>query len=359
MLGNIFGKLFTLSIFGESHGPAIGCIISGCPPEMNLCELDIQIELNKRKPGTSIYVTQRSELDKVEILSGVFKGKTTGTPISLLIRNIDHRSKDYKEIKNIFRPGHADYVYLHKYGIRDYNGGGYSSARLTAASVAGGAIAKKWLFEKYNIFFLGCVSEIGEIKIPFRSWKDVHTNIFSLANFNYVLKIKKYIKNLIKIGDSCGARINIIVKNLPIGLGDPIFDKLDANIAYALMGINAVKGVEIGAGFNSIKCKGSFFNDEITLKKFLSNNSGGILGGISNGQDIVISIAVKPTSSIKIPKLSIDVSGKPVIVKSLGRHDPCVGIRIIPIIEAMLALLFMDHILRNKSQCLESNKKKN
>lgn len=353
IFGSIFGKLFTLNIFGESHGPAVGCIINGCPPEMNLNELDIQLNLNKRKTGNSNYVSKRLEFDKVKILSGVFKGKTTGTPISLLIYNTNQKNKDYKKLQNVFRPNHADYTYLNKYGIRDYNGGGHSSGRLTVATVAGGSIAKKWLFEKYNIYYKIYISEIGKIKIPFKSWNDVLKNNFFIANLNFVSRIKKYIKNLIKNGDSCGSRINIIIKNIPMGLGDPVFDKLDANIAYGLMGINAVKGVEIGAGFNSSKFKGSIFNDEIISKGFLSNNSGGILGGISTGQDINISIAVKPTSSIKIPKLSINIFKKSTIIKSLGRHDVCIAIRLISVIESILSLIFIEHVLRFRAQCLK------
>lgn len=353
MSGNTFGMLFTVTTFGESHGPAIGCIIDGCPPGMNLSENDIQPELDKRKPGTSRYVTQRKELDKVKILSGVFEGKTTGTPIMLLIKNKDYHSADYNNLLNTFRPGHADYTYWHKYGIRDPRGGGRSSARLTAPIVGAGAVARKWLFEQYGIIFKGCMSQLGNIIIPFESWDSVSKNPFFAAtsSLSFISKLENYTEKLRKEGDSCGARIDIIVQNVPIGLGEPLYDKLDAEIAYALMNINAVKGVEIGSGFKSITQKGSEHTDALMPDGFNSNNAGGILGGISTGQDIIVSIAIKPTSSIRIPRPSIDKAGCPVFVKTFGRHDPCVGIRATPIAEAMLILVLMDHVLRYRAQC--------
>lgn len=353
MSGNTFGMLFTVTTFGESHGPAIGCIIDGCPPGMNLSENDIQPELNRRKPGTSLYVTQRKEADIVKILSGVFEGKTTGTPIMLLIKNQDQRSTDYNNLLNTFRPGHADYTYWHKYGIRDPRGGGRSSARLTAPIVGAGAIARKWLFEQYGITFKGCMSQLGHIIIPFESWDVVYKNPFFAANssLSFISKLENYINTLRKTGDSCGARINVIAQNVPIGLGEPLYDKLDAEIAYALMNINAVKGVEIGAGFKSIIQKGSEHADTLTPNGFNSNNAGGILGGISTGQDIIASIAIKPTSSIRTLRPSINKDGSPTEVKTFGRHDPCVGIRATPIAEAMLILVLMDHVLRYRAQC--------
>lgn len=351
MSGNTFGTLFTVTIFGESHGPAIGCVVDGCPPGMELSERDIQPELDRRKPGTSRHVTQRKEADKVEILSGVYEGKTTGTPIALLIRNEDQRSHDYGNIADSFRPGHADYTYWHKYGIRDPRGGGRSSARLTAPVVGAAAIAKKWLRERYGTSFLGCMSQLGEIAIPFESWDHVGQNPFFAANAGIVPKLEEYMDGLRKAGDSCGARIDVVARNVPVGLGEPIYDKLDAEIAYAMMGINAVKGIEIGAGFASVAQKGSEHGDELTPQGFLSNNAGGILGGISTGQDILVSIAIKPTSSIRTPRRSIDKSGNPVKVETFGRHDPCVGIRATPIAEAMLALVLMDHALRHRAQC--------
>jgi chorismate synthase len=353
MSGNTFGTLFTVTTFGESHGTAIGCIVDGCPPGMPLSEADIQPELDRRKPGTSRHVTQRRESDKVEILSGVFEGKTTGTPIALVIRNEDQRSKDYGNIVDTFRPGHADYTYWHKYGIRDPRGGGRSSARLTAPVVGAGAIAKKWLHEKYGTAFKACMSQLGEIAIPFESWSHVSENPFFAANATIVPELEAYMDALRKEGDSCGARIDVVAENVPVGLGEPIYDKLDAEIAYAMMGINAVKGVEIGAGFKSIVQKGSVHGDELTLEGFVTNNAGGVLGGISTGQDITVSIAIKPTSSIRIQRRSIDKEGKPALVETLGRHDPCVGIRAAPIAEAMLALVLMDHALRHRAQCAD------
>ncbi|MFS2115192.1 chorismate synthase [Herbaspirillum frisingense] len=351
MSGNTFGTLFTVTTFGESHGPAIGCVIDGCPPGMTLSEADIQPELDRRRPGTSRHVTQRQEPDTVEILSGVYEGKTTGTPIALLIRNQDQRSKDYGNILDTFRPGHADYTYWHKYGIRDPRGGGRSSARLTAPVVGAAAIAKKWLFEKYGTTFKGCMSQLGEIAIPFESWEHVPHNPFFAANASIIGRLEGYMDALRKDGDSIGARIDVVAQNVPVGLGEPLYDKLDAEIAFALMGINAVKGVEIGAGFRSVAQKGSEHGDALTPEGFVGNNAGGILGGISTGQDITASIAIKPTSSIRTPRPSIDKNGQPIAVETFGRHDPCVGIRATPIAEAMLALVLMDHALRNRAQC--------
>src|SRR3569623_231046 len=351
MSGNTLGTLFTVTTFGESHGPAIGCIIDGCPPGMKLSEQDIQPELDRRKPGTSRHVTQRKESDTVEILYGDYEGKTTGTPIALLIRKEDQRSHDYSNISDSFRPGHADYTYWHKYGIRDPRGGGRSSARLTAPVVGAAAVAKKWLHEQYGTGFFGCMSQLGEIAIPFESWDYVGQNPFFAANAGIVPKLEEYMDGLRKAGDSCGARIDVVARSVPVGLGEPIYDKLAAEIAYAMMGINAVKGVEIGAGFASVAQRGSEHGDELTPQGFLSNNAGGILGGISTGQDITVSIAIKPPSSFRTPRYSIDRSGNPVKVDTFGRHDPCVGIRATPIAEAMLALVLMDHALRHRAQC--------
>ena len=351
MSGNTLGKLFCVTTFGESHGPAIGCVIDGCPPGMPLSEADIQPELDRRKPGTSRHVTQRKESDTVEILSGVYEGKTTGTPIALLIRNEDQRSQDYGNIVDRFRPGHADYTYWHKYGIRDPRGGGRSSARLTAPVVGAAAIARKWLQLQFGTTFRGCMSQLGEIAIPFQSWHHVPDNAFFAANADIVPQLESYMDDLRKAGDSCGARIDVVAQNVPVGLGEPLFDKLDADIAYAMMGINAVKGVEIGAGFRSVAQKGTEHGDEITPDGFVGNNAGGVLGGISSGQDITVSIAIKPTSSIRTPRRSIDRDGNPVMVETFGRHDPCVGIRATPIAEAMLALVLMDHALRHRAQC--------
>jgi chorismate synthase len=351
MSGNTLGKLFCVTTFGESHGPAIGCVIDGCPPGLTLSEADIQPELDRRKPGTSRHVTQRKESDTVQILSGVYEGKTTGTPIALLIHNEDQRSQDYGNIVDRFRPGHADYTYWHKYGIRDPRGGGRSSARLTAPVVGAAAVARKWLFEQYGTTFKGCMSQLGEIAIPFESWEHVAANPFFAANASIVPELESYMDSLRKAGDSCGARIDVVAQHVPVGLGEPLFDKLDADIAFAMMGINAVKGVEIGAGFQSVAHKGSMHGDEITPDGFVGNNAGGVLGGISSGQDITVSIAIKPTSSIRTPRRSIDRDGNPVSVETLGRHDPCVGIRATPIAEAMLALVLMDHALRHRAQC--------
>ncbi len=350
MSGNTFGHLFAVTNFGESHGPAIGCVIDGCPPGMALCEADIQHDLDRRRPGTSRYVTQRNEPDAVEILSGVYEGKTTGTPICLLIKNTDQRSKDYGNILDTFRPGHADYTYLHKYGLRDPRGGGRSSARLTAPMVAAGAVAKKWLAAQHGITFMGCMTQIGDMTVPFESWDHVPNNPF-FAPAADVSALENYMDELRKSGDSCGARIRVVATNMPVGLGQPLFDKLDADIAYAMMGINAVKGVEIGAGFASVSQRGTMHGDSLSPAGFKSNNAGGVLGGISTGQDLEVSIAIKPTSSIISPRESIDMAGQPTSVMTKGRHDPCVGIRATPIAEAMLALVVMEHVLQQRAQC--------
>jgi chorismate synthase len=350
MSGNTFGTLFAVTNFGESHGPAIGCIIDGCPPGMLLSEADIQPDLDRRRPGTSKFVTQRNEPDAVEILSGVFEGKTTGTPICLLIKNTDQRSKDYGNILDTFRPGHADYTYLHKYGLRDPRGGGRSSARLTAPMVAAGAVAKKWLAEKYGTVFRGCMTQVGDVIVPFESWEHVPNNPF-FAPAADVSQLETYMEALRKSGDSCGARIRVSASNVPVGLGEPLFDKMDADIAYAMMGINAVKGVEIGAGFASITQRGTTHGDSLSPQGFKSNNAGGVLGGISTGQDLEVSIAIKPTSSILSPRESIDLAGNSAEVITKGRHDPCVGIRATPIAEAMLALVVIEHALRQRAQC--------
>jgi chorismate synthase len=350
MSGNTFGHTFSVTNFGESHGPAIGCVIDGCPPGLELSEADIQIDLDRRRPGTSRHVTQRNEPDAVQILSGVYQGKTTGTPIALLIQNTDQRSKDYGNILESFRPGHADYSYFQKYGIRDPRGGGRSSARLTAPMVAAGAVAKKWLKEKFGTEFRGCMTQIGDAVIPFESWEHVPHNPF-FAPVADVQALEDYMDALRKAGDSCGARIRVTASNVPVGLGEPLFDKMDADIAYAMMGINAVKGVEIGAGFASVSQRGTTHGDSLTPEGFASNNAGGVLGGITTGQDLEVSIAIKPTSSIITPRASIDVAGNPTEVITKGRHDPCVGIRATPIAEAMLALVVMDHALRHRAQC--------
>ena len=350
MSGSTLGRLFCVTSFGESHGPAIGCVVDGCPPGMELAEADIQADLDRRKPGTSRHVTQRREEDIVEILSGVFEGRTTGTPIALLIRNVDARSKDYSKIKDLFRPGHADYTYWQKYGIRDYRGGGRQSARETAVRVAAGAIARKWLREKYGVVIRGHLAQLGPIAVPFRSWDVVNTNPFFVADESYVPQLEEFMDRLRKSGDSCGAKITTIASNVPVGWGEPVYDKLDADLAYNMMNINAVKGVEIGAGFTAVTQKGTEHSDEMTPKGFLSNNAGGILGGISTGQDIVVNVAVKPTSSIRLPRRTIDKQGKPTIIETHGRHDPCVGIRATPICEAMMALTLMDHALRHRAQ---------
>ncbi|MDO8769505.1 MAG: chorismate synthase [Burkholderiaceae bacterium] len=350
MSGNTFGTLFAVTNFGESHGPAIGCVIDGCPPGMLLSEADIQPDLDRRRPGTSKFVTQRNEPDAVEILSGVYEGKTTGTPICLLIKNTDQRSKDYGNILDTFRPGHADYTYLHKYGLRDPRGGGRSSARLTAPMVAAGAVAKKWLAQQYGTVFRGCMTQVGDVIVPFESWEHVPNNPF-FAPAADVSHIETYMNELRKLGDSCGARIRVTASRVPVGLGEPLFDKMDADIAYAMMGINAVKGVEIGAGFGSVTQRGTTHGDSLSPQGFKSNHSGGVLGGISTGQDLEVSIAIKPTSSILSPRESIDLEGKSAQVSTKGRHDPCVGIRATPIAEAMLALVVMEHALRQRAQC--------
>lgn len=350
MSGNTFGKLFTVTTSGESHGKGYLCIVDGCPPGMELSEADIQIDLDRRKPGKSRHVTQRRESDTVTIMSGVFEGRTTGTPIGLLIENEDQRSKDYSKIKDRFRPGHADYTYLQKYGINDYRGGGRASARETCMRVAAGAIAKKYLLEKAGILIRGYLSQIGPVRIEFRDWAGVEDNPFFCPDPDKVAELEAYMDALRKEGDSVGARINVIAENVPVGLGEPVFDRLDAEIAHALMSINAVKGVEIGAGFASIEQKGTGHRDEMTPEGFLSNNAGGILGGISTGQDVLASIALKPTSSIRLPGRTVDVNGDAVEVITTGRHDPCVGIRAVPIAEAMLALVLMDHLLRHRAQ---------
>ncbi len=351
MSGSTLGHLFRVTNFGESHGPAIGCVIDGCPPGMALCEGDIQPELDRRRPGTSRHVTQRSEADAVEILSGVYQGRTTGTPICLLIRNTDQRSQDYSNITESFRPGHADYTYFHKYGLRDPRGGGRSSARLTAPMVGAGAVARKWLAEQHGIGFRGGMSALGDIDIAFEGWEHVHQNPFFAPNASQIAQLEAAMDALRKAGDSVGARIVVEATGVPVGWGEPLFDKLDADIAHAMMGLNAVKGVEIGAGFESVAQRGSVHGDELTPEGFLSNNAGGMLGGISSGQDIRVAIAIKPTSSIRTPRRSIDLHGHATMVETFGRHDPCVGIRATPIAEALLALVLMDHALRHRAQC--------
>ena len=350
MSGNTFGQLFAVTNFGESHGLAIGCVIDGCPPGMSLSVDDIQPDLDRRKPGTSRQVTQRREDDRVEILSGVYEGKTTGTPIALLIRNEDQKSKDYGNIAEAFRPGHADYTYLQKYGIRDHRGGGRSSARLTAPTVAAGAVAKKWLNQQYGVVVNGYLAQLGENKIPFESLAHVHENPFFAANATMIAELETYMDKLRKSGESCGARINVVASGVPVGWGAPIYDRLDAAIAYAMMGLNAVKGVEIGAGFASVEQLGTEHSDEMTPGGFLSNNAGGVLGGISTGQDITVSIAIKPTSSIRLDRQTINKAGDSVVINTHGRHDPCVGIRATPIAEAYLALVLIDHALLHRAQ---------
>ena len=351
MSGNTLGTLFAVTNFGESHGPAIGCVIAGCPPGMALSEADIQPDLDRRRPGTSKFVTQRNEADQVEILSGVYQGQTTGTPICLLIRNTDQRSKDYGDIAQRFRPGHADYSYFKKYGIRDPRGGGRSSARLTAPTVAAGAVARKWLREQYGTTVRGCMTQIGELPIGFEDWAHVPDNPF-FAPVADVSALEDYMNALRKSGDSVGARLRVTAQRVPVGLGQPIYDRLDADIAKAMMGLNAVKGVEIGDGFASVAHKGSQHGDSpLPGGGFASNHDGGVLGGISNGADLEVGLAIKPTSSILVPRASIDVHGQPVEVITKGRHDPCVGIRATPIAEALLALVLMDHALRQRGQC--------
>ncbi len=350
MAGNTFGQLFTVTTFGESHGPALGCIIDGCPPGLVLSEQDIQADLDRRKPGTSRHVTQRREADEVEILSGVFEGKTTGTPIALLIRNTDQRSKDYGNIARQFRPGHADYTYWHKYGTRDYRGGGRSSARETAARVAAGAVAKKWLKEKFGTEIVCWVTQVGEVAISFENEDFIGQNPFFAANQSQIAELENYMDSVRKSLDSVGAKLHIEARNVLVGLGEPVFDRLDADIAYALMSINAVKGVEIGDGFDVVAQRGSYHGDELTPQGFKSNHAGGVLGGISTGQTITANFAIKPTSSIATARESIDIDGDSVEIATHGRHDPCVGLRAAPIAEAMLALVLMDHALRQRAQ---------
>jgi chorismate synthase len=349
MSGNTIGKLFTVTTFGESHGPALGCIVDGCPPGLELCEADLQRDLDRRKPGTSRHTTQRREADEVKILSGVFEGRTTGTPIGLLIENTDQRSKDYSDIAAKFRPGHADYSYHMKYGIRDYRGGGRSSARETAMRVAAGAIAKKCL-SGWGIGVRGYLAQLGPIRLTLVDWDVVDANPFFCPDPARVAELESYMDRLRKDGDSIGARVNVIAAGVPPGVGEPIFDRLDADLAHALMSINAVKGVEIGGGFGCVEARGTEFRDEMTPAGFLSNHAGGILGGISSGQNIVTSIALKPTSSLRLPGRTIDVDGQAAEVVTTGRHDPCVGIRATPIAEAMVAIVLLDHMLRHRAQ---------
>lgn len=353
MSGNTIGKLFSVTTFGESHGLALGCTVDGCPPGMLLTEADIQLDLDRRKPGTSRHTTQRREADQVKILSGVFEGKATGTPIGLMIENTDQRSKDYSKIAETFRPGHADYSYQHKYGFRDYRGGGRSSARETAMRVAAGAIAKKYLKQKFDIEIYGYLSQLGPVKIEKIDLSIVETNPFFCPDADKISEMENYMDALRKEGDSIGAKIEVVATNVPPGLGEPIFDRLDAELAHGLMSINAVKGIEIGDGFDCVNSKGTYFRDEITPEGFLSNHAGGILGGISTGQNIVARIALKPTSSLRIPGKSINIHGEAIDVITEGRHDPCVGIRATPIAEAMMAITIMDHLMRHRAQNID------
>ena len=356
MPGNTLGKLFTVTTFGESHGKAIGCVVDGCPPGLELDCADMQVELERRRPGKSRHTSQRREPDEVEILSGTFEGKTTGTPIGLMIYNQDARSKDYESIREKFRPGHADYTYLKKYGLRDYRGGGRSSARETAMRVAAGAIAKKYLRERSGIEIRGYLSQLGSIEIGHKDWDAVESNPFFCPDADRVTELESLMDSLRKRGDSTGARVTVVANGMLAGLGEPVFDRLDADIAHALMSINAVKGVELGAGFRSVGQTGSQHRDEMTPDGFLTNHAGGILGGISTGQDLLANVAFKPTSSIRIPGKTVDVHGNPVEVVTTGRHDPCVGIRGVPIVEAMLAIVVMDHVLRHRAQNLDANR---
>jgi chorismate synthase len=353
MSGNSFGTLFCVTSFGESHGPAYGGVVDGCPPGLELTPQDIQKELDRRKPGASRHVTQRRESDTVEILSGVYEGRTTGTAIGFLVRNENQRSKDYAAIAEKFRPGHADYSYFQKYGRRDPRGGGRASARETVVRVAAGAIAKKYLKERYAVTVRGYLAQLGPTRIEFRDWEDVERNPFFAPNAVVVPELEKFMDALRESGDSCGARVNVVASGVPPGWGEPVYGRLDADIAAAMMGINAVKGVEIGAGFGAIVQKGSEHGDEMTPQGFLSNNNGGVLGGISTGQDITVSVALKPTSSIRLPRRTIDTRGRPATIETTGRHDPCVGIRATPIAEAMLACVLMDHALRHRAQCAD------
>jgi len=351
MSGNTFGKLFTISTFGESHGPAYGCVVDGCPPGLSLSESDLQHDLDRRKPGKSRHVTQRREDDAVRILSGVLDGVTTGTPIGLLIENTDQKSRDYSDIKDVFRPGHADYTYQQKYGLRDYRGGGRASARETAMRVAAGGIARKYLREKYGVMIRGYLAQLGPVVIELKDWTAVEQNDFFCPDPDKLSELEEYMTALRKSGDSVGARINVHAEGLSPGWGEPVFDRLDADIARAMMSINAVKGVEIGAGFRCVEQKGAEHRDEIMPEGFLSNHAGGVLGGISTGQDILVSMALKPTSSIHLAGKTVDINGKATEVRTKGRHDPCVGIRATPIAEAMLALVLMDHAMRHRAQC--------
>jgi chorismate synthase len=351
MSGNSFGLLYCVTSFGESHGPAYGGVVDGCPPGLELTAADIQRELDRRKPGSSRHVTQRRESDAIEILSGVYEGRTTGTAIGFLIRNEDQRSKDYSAIADKFRPGHADYTYLQKYGVRDARGGGRASARETVVRVAAGAIAKKWLHERYGVRVRGYLAQLGRTVIPFESWDVVDANPLFAANAGMVARLEKQMDELREAGDSCGARVNVVASGVPVGWGEPVYGRLDADIAGAMMGINAVKGVEIGAGFGAIVQRGSEHGDEMSPRGFLSNNNGGVLGGISTGQDITVSLALKPTSSIRLSRRTIDRQGRATTIETTGRHDPCVGIRATPIAEAMLACVLMDHALRHRAQC--------
>jgi chorismate synthase len=350
MAGNSIGQHFCVTTFGESHGIALGCIVDGCPPGLEISEADLQIDLDRRRPGTSRYTTQRREADEVKILSGVFEGKTTGTSIGLLIENTDQRSKDYSEIKDKFRPGHADYTYHQKYGIRDYRGGGRSSARETAMRVAAGAIAKKYLKQEFGIEIRAYLAQMGDVAIDSVDWNEIENNAFFCPDASKVEVFDQMIRDLLKAGDSVGAKIQVVATNVPVGLGEPVFDRLDADIAHALMSINAVKGVEIGDGFDVVSQKGSQHRDSLTPEGFASNHAGGILGGISTGQDIVANIALKPTSSITVPGDTITRTGESTQLITKGRHDPCVGIRAVPIAEAMLAIVVMDHLLRHRGQ---------
>jgi len=350
MSGNTFGKLFTVTSFGESHGLALGCVVDGCPPGIELSETDLQRDLDRRKPGQSRFTTQRKEPDEIKILSGVFEGKTTGCSIGMIIENTDQRSKDYSKIKDLFRPAHADYSYMQKYGIRDYRGGGRSSARETAMRVAAGAVAKKVLKQLWGIEVVGYLSQLGPIAVDTVDWDEVEKNPFFCPDASKVPEMEEYMKALNKEGNSVGAKISVVAKNMVPGLGEPVFDRLDADLAHALMGINAVKGVEIGDGFASVAQKGTEHRDEITPEGFQSNSAGGVLGGISTGQDLVAHIALKPTSSLRIPGRSVDVEGNPAEVITTGRHDPCVGIRATPIAEAMVALVLLDHAMRHRAQ---------
>ncbi len=353
MAGNTFGKIFCVTSFGESHGPALGCIVDGCPPGMALCEADIQADVERRRPGTSQFTSQRREPDKVRILSGVFEGKTTGTPIGLLVENQDQRSRDYEKIKDRFRPGHADYTYQQKYGFRDYRGGGRSSARETVMRVAAGAIARKYLRERIGVSIHGYLAQMGPIVLVPVDPESAYENPFFCPDPARLQDLEDLIWRLREAGDSIGARITVKASGVPPGWGEPVFDRLDADLASAMMGINAVKGVEIGAGFNAVEQRGSEHRDELTPRGFKTNHAGGVLGGISSGQEIVVSIALKPTSSITLPGDTIDVTGAATTIATTGRHDPCVGIRATPIAEAMLAIVLMDHYLRHRAQCAD------